>query len=591
MTAGPSVGGVLAEVDAVFDRFLVSEPAPGLAYGVVMGGTLVHARGLGTARIGDDRRPDADTVFRIASMTKSFTAAAVILLRDEGRLRLDDLVVGWVPELRASDRPTKDLPQMTIEHLMTMSAGLPTDDPWGDRQQGLDPDRFDDLLRAGLTFAWAPGTSYEYSNLGYGVLGRIVTRAAGIEYDEFVGERLLRPLGMNATTFHRHDIPDDRLALGYVRRDEAWLEEPIDPYGALASMGGLFTTVSDLARWVVGFADAYPPRDGPEDGHPLSRASRRDMQQVHRTEAPRLSWEKADALPTLELGGYGYGLAISHDLRLGRVVSHGGGYPGFGSHMRWHPASGIGVIGFANARYTRMDIPVQEALAVLVGSGTGRVSRWGPWPETLTARTAVEKLLDRWNDDEARSLFAMNVDLDEPLARRRAAIEQLHDVHGPLRPDPSEEPRSDSPAHLAWWMDGARGGRVQVEILLDPEKPPLVQKLTLTSVPEPSAALQRAAEAVVAALMSEGYRWPSTVALADDADRSAIERTFRATEALFGPMTLGATTSGDGTRRATWRLVGRGGDVDLTLELESSRDVITSVRLVPRTLREPAAEC
>jgi CubicO group peptidase (beta-lactamase class C family) len=588
--AEPSVGGVLAEVDAVFERFLASEPAPGLAYGVVMGGTLVHARGLGTARIDDELRPDPDTVFRIASMTKSFTAAAVVLLRDEGRLRLDDPVIKWIPELRGSDRPTKDSPQMTIEQLMTMSAGLPTDDPWGDRQQGLRPDRFDDLIRAGLTFAWAPGTSYEYSNLGYGLLGRIVTRVAGIDYHEFVGERFLRPLGMNATTFHRHEIPDDRLALGYVRRGEAWLEEPIDPYGALASMGGLFTTVSDLARWVVGFADAYPPRDEPEGGHPLSRASRREMQQVHRAEAPSLSWERADALPTLESGGYGYGLAISHDLRLGPLVSHGGGYPGFGSHMRWHPASGIGVIGFANARYTRMDIPVREALAVLVASGTGRVSRWGPWRETLAARTAVEKLLDTWDDDVARSLFAMNVDLDEPFAHRKAAVEQLREVHGPLRPDPSEEPRSDSPAHLAWWMAGARGGRVHVEVLLDPERPPLVQKLTLTSVPEPPVALQRAAEAVVAALTSEGQGWPSTVALADDADAPAIERSFRATEALFAPLTLGATTAGDGRGRATWCLVGRGGEVDMTLELDSSGDVISSARFVPRTLTEPAAE-
>jgi hypothetical protein len=426
--------------------------------------------------------------------------------------------------------------------------------------------------------------------LGYGVLGRIVTRVAGIDYHEFVGERFLRPLGMNATTFHRHDILDDRLALGYVRRGEDWIEEPIDPYGALASMGGLFTTASDLARWVAGFADAYPPRDEPEDGHPLSRASRREMQQVHRAEAPRLSWERADALPTLESGGYGYGLAISHDVNLGRLVGHGGGYPGFGSHMRWHLASGIAVIGFANARYARMDIPVREALATLVVSGAGRVTRWGPWPETRTARTSVEKLLDRWDDDLARSLFAMNVDLDEPLARRRATVEQLHEVHGRLRPDLSVEPTSESPAHLAWWLQGQRGGRVLVEVLLDPERPPLVQKLTLTSVPEPPAALTRAAEAIVDALTEQGQGWPSTVALAEDADASAIERSFRATAALFAPMTLAAVTAGDGRASARWRLVGRGGEADMTLELNSTGEASSSARFVPRALTEPAAQ-
>ena len=71
-----------------------------------------------------------------------------------------------------------------------------------------------------------------------------------------------------------------------MRRDDAWLEEPIDPYGALAAMGGIFTTVRDLARWVAGFLDAFPPRDDPDDGHPLSRASRREMQQVRRSVEP-----------------------------------------------------------------------------------------------------------------------------------------------------------------------------------------------------------------------------------------------------------------------------------------------------------------
>ena len=66
-----------------------------------------------------------------------------------------------------------------------------------------------------------------------------------------------------------------------MRRDDAWLEEPIDGYGALASMGGVFTSVADLARWVAGFIDAFPPRDGPDDGHPLRRATRREMQQVN----------------------------------------------------------------------------------------------------------------------------------------------------------------------------------------------------------------------------------------------------------------------------------------------------------------------
>ena len=167
------------------------------------------------------------------------------------------------------------------------------------------------------------------------------------------------------------EIPADRLAHGYVRRDDAWLEEPIDGYGALASMGGVFTSVADLARWVAGFTDAFPPRDAPDDGHPLRRATRREMQQARRSIDPELTWASTEAAPILLGGGYGYGLFIADDLRLGRVVGHGGGYPGFGSNMMWHPASGIGVVAVANARYAPMYRPVMEALAGLVARIAG----------------------------------------------------------------------------------------------------------------------------------------------------------------------------------------------------------------------------
>ena len=154
-------------------------------------GEIAHIAGLGTLRDGADLRPDQDSVFRIASMTKSFTAAAVLLLRDSGRLRLDDRIATWVPELAGIRGPSADSPPITIEHLLTMSAGFATDDAWGDRQQGLDFDRFAEMLREGMSFAWAPGTRYEYSNLGYGILGRVISRAAGMEYRDFVTREIL----------------------------------------------------------------------------------------------------------------------------------------------------------------------------------------------------------------------------------------------------------------------------------------------------------------------------------------------------------------------------------------------------------------
>ena len=141
---------------------------------------------------------------------------------------------------------------------------------------------FAELLRGGPSFAWSPGTRFEYSNLGYGILGRVISNAAGAEYRDVVRERLLARSGWTRPPTCRRTSLRTGSPTGTSSDDDAWLEEPIDRYGALASMGGIFTSVRDLARWVAGFTDAFPPRDDPDERHPLSRASRREMQQVHR---------------------------------------------------------------------------------------------------------------------------------------------------------------------------------------------------------------------------------------------------------------------------------------------------------------------
>src|SRR5271165_5138778 len=112
-----------ADVDTLAAGYHQRGGQPGLAYGIVIGGELVHAAGLGEPHLGGPP-PDADTVFRIASMTKSFTASLVLMLRDRGALRLDDPAVDYVPVLRGVELPTADSPPITIRHLLTMTAGF-----------------------------------------------------------------------------------------------------------------------------------------------------------------------------------------------------------------------------------------------------------------------------------------------------------------------------------------------------------------------------------------------------------------------------------------------------------------------------------
>jgi len=561
-----------------------------VAYGVVLGSELIHSRGIGTLRVGEAAPPDADSVFRIASMTKSFTAAAILLLRDEGLLGLDDPVRLHVPELADLQGPTADAPPLTIRHLLTMSAGFPTDDPWGDRQQGLELDRFAELLRTGPTFAWTPGLRFDYSNLGYGILGRVITNIAGREYRDVVQERLLDPLGMSATTFELTSVPPARLALGYLWRDDAYQPEPFDPYGALAAMGGIFTSVRDLASWVGGFTDAFPPRDDPEGPHPLLRASRRDMQQGHRVIPPSILAGPPDAPIDLESSSYGYGLFVYDDLRFGRIVGHSGGYPGFGSNMRWQPASGLGVVVLANHRYAPATALASALLRSLLESGPAVSSprRLAPVPVTLAARRAVESLLSEWDDALAADTFAMNVDLDEPVARRRAEMDRLRAVHGRLVVDPDEPETHLSSLDLSWWMRGDRG-RVRVGVLMSPEPQPRIQDLTLASVPEPSGEVCAAATRIVAALCDgvgrSSLEGPG-LRLAVSVDRDALERSVRAASARFAPIRLGPVIAANDVS-ATWRLLGDRGELTLRLERDPASGDVTVVELKTAALDLP----
>ena len=577
----------LRTADEVADTFLVGKHIPGVAYGVVVGGELIHGRGIGTIRVGEDAPPDADSVFRIASMTKSFTAATVMSLRDEGRIALDDPIAKYVPELATLQLPTRDAPPISVRHLLTMASGLATDDPWGDRQQGLDLVAFSEMLGGALTFAWTPGTRFEYSNLGYGILGRLITNVAGAEYRDVVRQRILDPLGMTATTYLESEVPPARLARGYLWRADTFEEEPMDPYGALASMGGIFTSLRDLATWVGFFTDAYPPRDEPESG-PLSRASRREMQQAAGAWWPSVTTPSPDLEPEIAAGGYGFGLFVEDDMRWGRIVGHSGGYPGFGSNMRWQPASGLGVVVLANHRYAHSSLLARELMASLLASGAVPTRRIRPSSALTAARADIDRLIAAWDDDLAAGLFAMNVDLDEPLDRRRDALTRIRETHGVLHPDPDLPEQAQTPLHVAWWLADDHGGRVRVEIRLSPEASPLIQTFNVTSVPAPAETLQARGAALVAAINGERPAVPSEFDLGPDLDRVALDRIVRIVGARYAPLVLGPATAGDGTTEATWRLQSDQGELDLVLRLDPHLDRITNLAIAQRPPTMPA---
>ena len=466
---------VLAEVDQLFASFAERSHAPGIAWGVLLDGALVHRGSSGVREVAGGSAIDADTVFRIASMTKSFTALSILKLRDEGKLALDDPAERYIPELAGLAFPTTDSPRLTIRHLLSHAGGFPEDNPWGDQQLNRTDDEMGAMIRGGIPFSNPPGIAYEYSNYGFAILGRIVARVSGQPYATYVRGNILTPLGMSSTTMEAAQVAPDRLAHGYRWEDELWREEPPLPDGAFGAMGGMLTSIHDLGRWVGFLMSAWPPRSDPEEG-PVRRASVREMQELWRSRPSRVTATGRDGVIELSSGGYGFGLGITQNCDFGHVVAHSGGLPGYGSQMRWLPDYGVGIIALGNLTYTGWGGVITQALEALSRTGALQPREPSPSAALTSARDAVSRLVVSWNDQLADSVAAMNLYLDESKDRRQRAIAALLTEVGSCRND---EPFAVENALRGQWMMTCDRGALRVSITLAPTVPPRVQYLAV----------------------------------------------------------------------------------------------------------------
>jgi CubicO group peptidase (beta-lactamase class C family) len=445
---------ILASIDELFERRVTQSDAPGVYYAVFTPWRVIHEAGFGVTRLGGGT-PDADTAFRIASCTKSFTSATLLTLRDRGLLNLDAPITDFVPAF-VPNTPENDPVTPTVRMLMTMSGGLPTDDPWGDRQEAMTRAELDAYLAGGVPTVSVPGTKFEYSNLGYALLGQVIAEVTGEPYFDVVQREQFDRLGMASTGYDAAVVPGDRLALGYRRRRGEWVELPFSDKGVFSSMGGIFSTGADLIRWVRWLMAGTTP-------------SVREQQQINR------AIPSADAVTS----GYGYGLFVEHDPVWGTTVHHSGGYPGFSTHMRWNAQSGIGIVAFENATYSGVSVPASEALRRLQqGSGAPDLKPT-PWPETLAMIDKVQQLARNWDDALADSIFTDNVAQDIPYSERAESIAfHLNNAGDIDWTAPPIYMSSSSPAQLTWFREGSRE-RLRFDILLAPTTPPLIQRITV----------------------------------------------------------------------------------------------------------------
>jgi CubicO group peptidase (beta-lactamase class C family) len=464
---------MFAAVDRLFADYAIDAHIPGLVYGIVADGRLIYVRGLGVQDLESNRPVTPDTLFRIASMTKAFTALTVLKLRDDGKLRLDAPAETYVPELRGWKYPTEDSPRIRVRDLLNHTAGFVTDDPWGDRQTPMPEPEFSDLLRAGVPFARAPETAMEYSNLGFALLGRVITNVSAHPFAETISRTLLQPLGMESSGFFVDATPQERRALGYRWEDDAWRLEPTMRHGAFGAMGGLQTSATDYAKWIAYVLAAWPPRDGPDAG-PVKRASVRELAQGSNFPRVRQRFGHTGTDACRQAATYGMGMWVAVDCDLGLTLSHGGGYPGYGSHVLLLPDHGIGIFAFANRTYAGPSAPVWDTAIALSKAGFLE-DRAVPVSDGLaSAYRRVAAIYAQGDLAAAADLLAMNFLMDRDAAAWRQDLAKLKKQIGDCDTSAGIGATSALAGEFTW---RCAHGRLAGSLLLAPTKPPQIQRL------------------------------------------------------------------------------------------------------------------
>lgn len=477
--AAPPDPATQVRIDRIFADWQLESHVPGLVYGIVDSSGLVSVTGAGVQDTASGRRVDADSRFRIASMSKAFTAMAILKLRDEGKLSLDALAETYVPELRGWTFPTTDARRIRVRDLLNHSAGFVTDDPWGDRQQPLSEAAFTAMLKAGVPFSRQPGLAMEYSNFGYALLGRIITNVSGKPYQAFIKDSLFAPLGMMATG---HDIaksPHEKRALGYRWQDGAWLREADMADGVFGAMGGVETSANDYARWMGFLLSAWPPRNAVQTG-PVARATVREIVEGSNFAFGSDRPAGVGAAPCRVARAYGMGWRIFDDCDLGLVVTHSGGYPGYGSNVLLLPDRGIGIFAFANRTYAGPSLPVMQTALALQAAGLAP-SRPAATSDRLARGYAIAQAIWRAGSVEAgKPGLAMNFLMDRDAAHWRSQLTQLRSEAGACAADEPLAPMTAMEGSFVWRCDRAR---IEGHLLLAPTPEVALQALTFRTVP------------------------------------------------------------------------------------------------------------
>lgn len=317
-----SRAGVTMAIDSIFTAYRDPE-RPGASVLVVRDGKVVVSRSYGLADVSRHMPASEWTNYRLASLSKQFTATSIMLLAREGRLRYDDRVADLLPELPAYARDVR------VRHLLTHTSGLPAyEDFVPDTQTVQVKDRdVPALLQRADSLYFPPGSAYRYSNTGYALLALIVERASRQPYAQFLHDRIFVPVGMTATVAYEAGVSNvSNRALGYALRGTEVRERDQSSTSAVLGDGGIYSSLHDLAAW-----------DHALDAHSLLTESEQ-----------RLAWTPM-TLTDGTVTRYGFGWFV--DRENGSLkVSHHGETSGFTNFILKYPERRLTVIVLTNRR-------------------------------------------------------------------------------------------------------------------------------------------------------------------------------------------------------------------------------------------------
>jgi len=337
LTTHPRVAQALELARVWLDAQRAWEQIPGLSAAIVHDQTLVWSGGMGYADLERKVPATAQTIYSICSISKLFTSVAVMQLRDEGKVRLDDPVARHLPWLARLKRSKPEAGEITVEGLLTHASGLPreSDHPYWSAPDFPFPTREEVIRGIENQEALYPAETYfQYSNLGITLAGEIVAAVSGMAYGDYVRARILGPLGLTSTT---PEMPEaergKRLAQGYsfLTRSGTRSKTPFYQARGIAPAAGYASTVEDLGRFA---SWQFRVLAGTSD-EVLRLATLREMHRVH--------WVDPDFETT-----WGLGFAVSRNQNR-TFVGHGGSCPGYRSQLLIKPDEKIATVVAANA--------------------------------------------------------------------------------------------------------------------------------------------------------------------------------------------------------------------------------------------------